>query len=239
MLPPLSGKRSASSSKSMSASNGTTSVNARSQMRRRSRASGNRKWNDEGEPSGKGIVQVRAEFRGQDRESVAAPLHALQQMRDLDISVTIVAVSDLGALPEQGIRLVEEEDTVPEYQARRCGRGSWRSLQCISTRSSGEIDSPTRSTPSSSRATTPAAIVLPVPEAPQTARWFLVPRPAARSPSRQRPVRVARCAHTGHVAVGQLIDQSEVVPGRRHHQAPQMAKLAACARSSGCSEGIG
>ena len=37
-------------------------------------------------------------------------LHALQQIADLDVGVAVVAVLDLGALAEQRVRLVEEED---------------------------------------------------------------------------------------------------------------------------------
>ncbi len=45
----------------------------------------------------------------QDRQA-AVRLHALQQVADLDVGVAVVAVLDLGALAEQRVGLVEEQD---------------------------------------------------------------------------------------------------------------------------------
>ena len=48
-------------------------------------------------------------LRRQDRQA-AIGLHPLEQVADLDVRVAIVAVADLGALAEQRVRLVEQED---------------------------------------------------------------------------------------------------------------------------------
>src|SRR5262249_11975052 len=54
-------------------------------------------------------VERRLHVGGQHTEA-AIGLHALEQVVDFDVGVTVVTVFDLAALSEEGIGLIEEED---------------------------------------------------------------------------------------------------------------------------------
>ena len=58
-----------------------------------------------------GVVHVVAQVGRQDDDAVVL-LHPLQQVADLDVGVAVVGVLDLGALAEDGVGLVEEQDGV-------------------------------------------------------------------------------------------------------------------------------
>ena len=70
---------------------------------------GQRKLHHIAQPAGERLVEILAPVGGEDREAVE-PLHALQQVADLDVGEAVVRVLDLGALAEQRVRLVEEQD---------------------------------------------------------------------------------------------------------------------------------
>ncbi len=103
MLPPDSSKASAQKSRSRSSLGGSGARHC-SQSCRRSARVGHREVDDHVEAAGERVVDVRAQVRRQDRQAVER-LHPLQQVGDLDVGVAIVAVADLGALPEQGVGL--------------------------------------------------------------------------------------------------------------------------------------
>src|SRR4051794_13192740 len=68
-----------------------------------------REVDDEADPPRERLIQGIALVRGEDREA-AVGLHALQEVADLDVGIAVVAVLDLGALAEERVRLVEEQD---------------------------------------------------------------------------------------------------------------------------------
>ena len=72
---------------------------------------GEREVDHEVEPAHERVVDVLAEVGGEDDRARVA-LHLLQQVGDLDVGVAVVRVGDLGALAEQRVGLVEEEDRV-------------------------------------------------------------------------------------------------------------------------------
>ena len=80
-----------------------------SQIRLRLRRVGEREVDQEAQPAQEGAVEGGLPVGGQDGQA-AVVLHALQQVVDLDVGVAVVAVLDLGALAEQRVGLVEEED---------------------------------------------------------------------------------------------------------------------------------
>ena len=63
------------------------------------------------EPADERLVHVLAEVRREDGDAVVV-LHPLEQVADLDVGVAVVGVAHLGALAEQGVGLVEEQDGV-------------------------------------------------------------------------------------------------------------------------------
>ena len=63
------------------------------------------------EPPGEGLVQVGAQVRGQDRDAIEQ-LHPLEQVRHLDVGVSVVGVLDVGTLAEHRIGLVEQQHAV-------------------------------------------------------------------------------------------------------------------------------
>ena len=156
-----------------------------------------------------------AHVGGQDGQA-AVRLHALQQIADLDVGVAVVAVLDLAALAEQRIGLVEQQDRAAvlggvedaaqillrladvladDLATGRCGRGRGAAR----------------------RASTSAAMVLPVPLAP--ANSALMPEAAGcggRSPSCRRRVRAGARARRSARSMSLLrLGQHEVVPRRR------------------------
>ncbi len=63
------------------------------------------------QPASEGLIQVRTQVRGQDGDAIEQ-LHALEQVRNLDIGVSIMGVLDVRALAEHRVRLVEQQHTV-------------------------------------------------------------------------------------------------------------------------------
>ena len=59
----------------------------------------------------KGVVNVFAEVRRQNRDAVIL-LHLLKQVADFDIGVAVVGVFDFGAFAENCVRFIEEEDRI-------------------------------------------------------------------------------------------------------------------------------
>jgi hypothetical protein len=53
---------------------------------------------------------------GGENEEAAKPFEALEEISGLDIQIAVVRVLDLGALAEQGVGLLEDED-----RSRRIG----------------------------------------------------------------------------------------------------------------------
>src|SRR5205823_6319977 len=72
---------------------------------------GKRELDDVMHASGEGIVHVAAEVGGEDNDALVF-LHFLEQIGDLDVGVAIVRVLDFGALAEEGVGFVEEENSV-------------------------------------------------------------------------------------------------------------------------------
>ena len=72
---------------------------------------GEREVDHEVEPAHERVVDVLAEV-GREDHGARIALHLLQQVGDLDVGVAVVRVRDLGALAEQRVGLVEEEDRV-------------------------------------------------------------------------------------------------------------------------------
>ena len=72
---------------------------------------GEREVDHEVQPAQERVVDVALEVRRED-DRAGVGLHALQQVGDLDVGVAVVGVRDLGALAEQRVGLVEEEDRV-------------------------------------------------------------------------------------------------------------------------------
>src|SRR2546430_3528262 len=71
-----------------------------------------RELDDEAKAPQEGRIERALLVRRQDREP-AIRLHSLEEVAYLDVRVAVVAVLDLAALPEEGVRLVEEEDRAP------------------------------------------------------------------------------------------------------------------------------
>ena len=107
MVPPVTPSRaSVSGSRSWV---GVSAGNARLQIAARWATSGKREMHDETDAPHEGGVERLPEVRGQDRET-AIGLHARQQVTDLDVGVTVVAVRHLAAFAEQGVGFVEQQD---------------------------------------------------------------------------------------------------------------------------------
>ena len=70
---------------------------------------GKREFDDEAEPPDEGLVDVLPEVRREDRDALVL-LHPLQQVADLDVRVAVVRVLHFGALAEERIRFVEEQN---------------------------------------------------------------------------------------------------------------------------------
>src|SRR5204863_1007833 len=68
-----------------------------------------REIDDEPQPTEERLIE-RALHIGREDRQPRVRLHPLEQVVDLDVGVAIVAVLDLAALPEQGVRLVEEQN---------------------------------------------------------------------------------------------------------------------------------
>src|SRR5271163_4115674 len=64
---------------------------------------------DEAEAAEKGLVERGLAVGGEDGET-AIGLHALEQVADFAVGVAVVAVFDIGALAEERIGFVEEQD---------------------------------------------------------------------------------------------------------------------------------
>ena len=67
------------------------------------------KIDDKAQPPLKRRIERGLVVGRQDREA-GVGLHALQQVTDLDVGITVVAVLDFAALAEQGVRLIEQEN---------------------------------------------------------------------------------------------------------------------------------
>ena len=117
MLPPASLKRRASKSKSRSRVAGHVGREERLPDAQPVLLLGEGEVDGELQPPGEGLVQVGAQVGGQDGHAVVG-LHALQQVADLDVGVAVVGVLDLGALAEERVGLVEEEDGVAALAPR-------------------------------------------------------------------------------------------------------------------------
>ena len=78
----------------------------------RYRASGSRRGDPAAEER---LVDIGAQVRGQDGHPLEL-LHALQEVGDFDIGVSIPGVTHLGPLPEDGVGLVEQQDTVDPFR---------------------------------------------------------------------------------------------------------------------------
>ena len=72
-------------------------------------APGERELDHEAQAAQERRVQSAFHIGGEDRQA-AVRLHALEQITDLDIGVTVVAVFDLAALAEEGVGLVKKEN---------------------------------------------------------------------------------------------------------------------------------
>ncbi len=70
---------------------------------------GQREVDDRIEPANERLVDVRPKVGGEDREAVEH-FHPLEQVGDFDVRVPVTRVLDLGALAEEGVRLVEQQD---------------------------------------------------------------------------------------------------------------------------------
>ena len=91
---------------------------------------GERELDHEPDPAQECGVEVVLLVGRQDRQTPVA-LHPLEQVADLDVGVAVVAVLELGALAEEGVGLVEEEDArPPPRRRRRRASGSSRSRRC-------------------------------------------------------------------------------------------------------------
>src|SRR5262245_51720178 len=67
-----------------------------------------RELEDESQASEECFVDVATKIRCEDRKAREG-LHAMQEIRDLDVRISVVGVLDLAALAEQRIRFVEEQ----------------------------------------------------------------------------------------------------------------------------------
>ena len=95
---------------------------------------GQREIDHEAQPAQEGLVEVLLAIGGEDREALEA-LHALEQVADLEVGVAVVRVLDLGALAEERVGFVEEQDRRRWPRRRRTGgAGSSRSRRCICSR---------------------------------------------------------------------------------------------------------
>ena len=70
-----------------------------------------REFDDEVESPLEGLVEVCAHVRREDRKPLES-LDALEEVGDLDVRVAVAGIRDPRALPEERIRLVEEQDAV-------------------------------------------------------------------------------------------------------------------------------
>jgi hypothetical protein len=80
-----------------------------------------RELDHEAEAAQESGVERAAAVRGEDREPRVV-LHLLEQVVDLDVRAAVVAVADLGARPEQSVRLVKEEDRAAPLAASKTRR---------------------------------------------------------------------------------------------------------------------
>ena len=128
---------------------------------------------DETQPPHEGGIERGLAVGRQNREP-AKILHPLQQIVDLDIGVAVVAVLDLGALAEQRVGLVEEQDDAAALGGGEDAAQIALGLADIFADDAGEIDA-VEIEPQTGCASTSAAMVLPVPLGP--ANSALMPRP--------------------------------------------------------------
>ena len=99
------------SSRSTSSASGASSGSSSRQIRLRSSGSGNGKSITKSSRRTNASSMLLAEVGREDHRARVA-LHLLQQVGDLDVRVAVVRVGDLGALAEQRVGLVEEQDRV-------------------------------------------------------------------------------------------------------------------------------
>ena len=57
------------------------------------------------------VIQICAKVARQDRKAVEG-LHPLQEIGNFDVRVSVSRIAHLGTLPEQGVRLIEQQDPV-------------------------------------------------------------------------------------------------------------------------------
>ena len=107
MLPPETRRRARRST--LSPSTGVREGKMRRQISARCARFGKRELDDKAKAAQKCLVERGLAVGGQDGEA-AIGLHALQQVADLDVRVAVVAVFDLGALAEERVGFVEEQD---------------------------------------------------------------------------------------------------------------------------------
>src|SRR5215203_742993 len=70
---------------------------------------------DETQPPQEGFVQILLPVGRQDGYALE-PLHALQQIADLEVGIPVVGVFDLGPAAEEGIGFVKEEDDIGDVR---------------------------------------------------------------------------------------------------------------------------
>ena len=110
MCPPASAKRCARKSRSSALASTPGGITPAPDAQPLGRAR-QRELDDEAQPAQERLVEVLLAVGGEDREALEA-LHALEQVADLEVGVAVVRVLDLGALAEQRVGLVEEQDHV-------------------------------------------------------------------------------------------------------------------------------
>ena len=129
IMPPVTGS-SASRSRSRPAAPGTGAGNASAQIARRAAVSGNGNSTMNRSRRRNAVSSAEPHVRRQDGQPVVG-LHALQQVVDLHVGEPVVRLPDLGALAEQGVGLVEEQQRSRWLRPRRtAAAGSSRSPRC-------------------------------------------------------------------------------------------------------------
>ena len=132
---------------------------------------GEREVDDDVEAAQERVVDVLAEVGREDDGAVVA-LHLLEQVGDLDVRVAVVGVAHLGALAEERVGLVEEEDRVRALGGAEDAVEVLLGLADVLARRRSR-DRPGRGRGRGRAASTWPAIVLPVPDSP--AKSTLIP----------------------------------------------------------------
>ena len=130
MLPPLSRNFLATHGKSTSAASGTSFGHMPARSAAGPRLPGKGNLDDEAHATHECLVDVLAQIGGEYRDALVL-LHLLQQVGDLDVGVAVVRILHVGALAEQRVGLVEEQNGVRASAAREyLIAGSSRSRLC-------------------------------------------------------------------------------------------------------------